>query len=362
MPNLTANNLVREINSLDTDRYYQYIDPSNPGLIKIIRVNLPEGPIIIKRWNPHEGKSEVSANSASISKEMLWRLANSLVPMQPINVDRVFGGSYNTRSVLEALLAHTPNFHFCYPNRIETIAGVPRVKQGHKHLMWTPEVIHDAGITVELETNVVISEVPSVEAYYDVLTINEHTGIADISGIDAEVRRTHALMQIALYTIGRHLGYRTYIAQNDRGIVYQNKSIVEHEGIIVSLGTEQIMQAYPEAVHAARLIDCVWFKNGRLMPAVIEVEHSTGVTSGLDRMKTFKEIFPPIRTRYVIVAPDEDRGRVVQEANKPQYRDLDTRYFCYSAVNEFYSLLQRRRIRGITDEFLDSFMEPVVQN
>ena len=55
------------------------------------------------------------------------------------------------------------------------------------------------------------------------------------------------------------------------------------------------------------------------MPAVMEVEHSTGVTSGLSRMKNFKDKFPPFPTRYVIVAPDEDRDKVVKEANKPQF-------------------------------------------
>ena len=120
------------------------------------------------------------------------------------------------------------------------------------------------------------------------------------------------------------------------------------------------MSSFDEAVQAALLIDCIWFKNGKLMPAVMEIENSTGVTSGLTRMKNFQDKFPPYPTRYVIVAPDELRDKVIKEANKPQFKDLDTRYFTYSAVEELYSLCQRRKIKGITEDFLDCFMEKIL--
>jgi type II restriction enzyme len=69
---------------------------------------------------------------------MIWRLANAIRQNQPINVDRILGASYNTRSVLEALIAHTPQFHFCYPGRIESVNSNEAVKKGHKHLISNP--------------------------------------------------------------------------------------------------------------------------------------------------------------------------------------------------------------------------------
>jgi type II restriction enzyme len=63
------------------------------------------------------------------------------------------------------------------------------------------------------------------------------------------------------------------------------------------------------------------------MPAVFEVEHSTGVTSGLTRMKHFRDQIPPIDTRWVIVAPDENRNKVYAEANKEQFRDMNVHFF-----------------------------------
>jgi hypothetical protein len=358
MRKLSASNLVAFINQLDKNQVYNYINPGTKGLIKIEGIDLPEGPIRIKRWTPSKGETESEKSVDTISSEMIWRVANAINPEQPINLDRVLGGSYNTRSVLETLIANTPEFYYCYPGRIENKAGHTSVQHGHKHILWKPDSPHRSGILEKAETNIVISEMPALDVFYDSLILPNDQN--DQPELDIEIQRRHAQIQVALYFIGKQLNFRTWIAQNDKGILYQNKRIGEYDGVIASLKDERLMQSYDEAVQAALMIDCIWFKNGRLMPAVMEIEHSTGVTSGLSRMKNFKDKFPPFPTRYVIVAPDEDRDKVIKEANKPQFRDLNTRYFTYSAVEELYSLCQRRKISGVTEEFLDCYMEPIL--
>ncbi len=357
MQRLTASNIVSFINQLDKNVAYEYINPKTKGLIQITGVDMPEGPIRIKRWNPGNGESASSKREESISSELIWRVANAFVPGQPINIDRVLGASYNTRSVLESLIAHTPQFYFAYPGRIENKGGISAIQRGHKHLMWMPDVPHRPGVLQEMKTEIVISEMPHIDAFYESLVLPDTMPAADFN---IDIQRRHAQIQIALYFIGKQLGFRTWIAQNDKGIIYDNKRLGEYEGVIPSLKDEKLLSAYDEAVRAALLIDCIWFKNGKLMPAVMEVEHSTGVTSGLSRMKNFQDKFPPFPTRYVIVAPDEDRDKVIKEANKPQFHSLDTRFFPYSAVEEFYALCQRRKLRGVTEEFLDCYMEPVL--
>jgi len=358
MRKLSASNLVASINQLDKNTFYNYVNPKTKGIIKIDSVDLPEGPVRIKRWDSSKKGTEATAKVETISSEMIWRVANSFYQNQPINLDRVLGGSYNTRSVLEALLAHTPEFYFCYPGRIENKAGFTSIKHGHKHLIWKPDAPHRMGVKEEITTEIVISEMPALDAFYDSLVLTENN--IETQELDIAIQRRHAQIQIALYFIGHQLNFRTWIAQNDKGILYQNKKIGEYEGVISSLKDEKLMSAYSDAIQAALLIDCIWFKNGKLMPAVMEIEQSTGVTSGLSRMKNFKDKFPPFPTRYVIVAPDEDRDKVIREANKPQFKDLNTRYFPYSAVEELYALCQRRKIKGISEEFLDCYMEPIL--
>lgn len=357
MRKVTAGNIATWINQLPRNRAYNYINPNNHSLIEIVSVALPEGPIQIKRWNPSKMESSASARIQSISTEMLWRIANALQPGRPINVDRVLGASYNTRSVLESLLACTPEMYFCYPGRIMEFAGRTTVEHGHKHLIWLPDQPHENGIQSETSIEVAISEIPTSEVIYEVVSLPE---TYDYGGLDIESARRHTQIQIALYLIGLELGYRTWIAQNDKGIRYKDKPLLEYPNVIGNLRNEGMVQVFDGAVEAGLFIDCIWFKNGRLMPAVMEVEHTTGVTSGLERMLNFYNKLPAIKTRYAVVAPDEDRSKVLSEAQKEAFAPLDPWFFPYSSVEELFAISQRHSLHGVTDEFLDGFMEKCI--
>lgn len=356
MEKLTASNIVTFIKQLDLNNTFNYINPKTKGLIKVISIDGAEGPIKILRWNPSKGQKSKEKKVESISTELIWRIANSFTPETPINFDRILGGSYNTRSVLEALLAHTPLFYYCYPGRIEDAGGKTKIKKGHKHLIWMPDKPHKSGVVKQTETQKVISEIPPNEIVYESLVLPKYDRL---DKIDLNIKRRHSQIQVLLYFIGHQLGFSTWIAQGDKGIVYQDKKIGEYEGVVYSLNNVTQLKNFTGAVKSALHIDCIWFKNGKLMPAVMEVEHSTGVISGLSRMKDLYECIPGHKTRYVIVASDEDREDVFKKASKDQFRILDIRYFSYSAVEELYSICNRRKLKGVTDEFLDCFMEPV---
>ena len=355
----TAYNLVRSISQLPRNVNYNYVNPKTKGLIRIENVELPAGPIQIRRWNSTKGETPDKAKIESISSEMIWRVANAINEGDPINLDRILGGSYNTRSVLEALIALTPEFYFCYPGRIKDIDGHSSIEHGHKHLIWLPNEPHKQGVLVEKQVpNMAISEIPMQSVTYDNLVLPE--GMTLGGEMDIEVIRRHTQIQIALYLIGLQLGYRTWIAQNDKGIIFREKPLIEQPGIIPSLNNENMISAFPDAELSARFIDCIWFKNGRYMPAVMEVEHTTGVTSGLTRMKGLQDAAPSLKTRYVIVAPDDDREKVVEEANRPQFLSLDTRYFSYSSVEELYYICTHRNLHGVDLDFLDSYIEKII--
>lgn len=354
----TAYNLVRAIAQLPRNVNYNYVNPRTKGIIRIENVELPAGPIQIRRWNPAKGDTYSLAKVESISSEMIWRVANAINEGDPINLDRILGGSYNTRSVLEALLASTPEFYSCYPGRIMDIDGHSSIEHGHKHLIWLPNEPHQLGELVLKDVpNMAISEIPMQSVTYDNLILPDSMTLG--GDMDIEVIRRHTQIQIALYLIGLQLGFRTWIAQNDKGIIYKEKPLIDQPGIIHSLNNENMISAFPDAEPSARFIDCIWFKNGKYMPAVMEVEHTTGVTSGLTRMKGLQDAAPSLMTRYVIVAPDDDREKVVDEANRPQFLSLDTRYFAYSSVEELYYICTHRGLRGVSQEFLDCYMEKV---
>jgi type II restriction enzyme len=355
MQKITAANLVMAIRQLPQNQVFNYINPRTKGCIRIVDITLPEGPIFIKRWTPSKGGTENAARVESISMQLIWRVANAFAENQPVNLDRILGASYNTRAVIESLLAHTPQFYYCYPGRIEDIAGKVEIKQGHKHLLWIPSEPHRNGVIAEKKTNIAISEIPIQSVSYDLVL----PSALESAEIDVNTARRHTQIQIALYLIGFHLGFRTWIAQNDKGIIYNDKPLLEQDGIVKNLHDEPMVYPHDGAVQAGRFIDCIWFQNHKLMPAIMEVEHTTGVTSGLSRMLEFYHKLPRFQTRYVIVAPDSDRQHVIREAGKESFKPLNALYFPYSAVEELYYLCEKRKLNqhSVTEEFLDCFME-----
>lgn len=352
---LTVENVVRAIGRLPRDQWFDYINDSTQTQVRIVTTTVPEGPIRIER------RSRAGTRETTISRQMISRFVNAVQEGTPINIDRVLGASYNTRAAFEALLARTSDFYWCVPGRIELIDGKEEVKRGHKHLIWMPNEPHAPNTLEEhqLSSQMAISELPTQSVVYEALTLVDTQRNTE----DVEATRRHIQIQILLALIGASLGYRTWIASNDRNHQVMGKPISELPGVINRLQDEQVLSSYNEAAQNARLIDAIWFKNGRLMPAVIEVEQSTGTNSGLMRMKKFQDSGPALADiRWVIAAPDEDRAEVMRKANDPQFASLNAKYFPYSAIEELYSLCKRRNIDGaaINEKFLDAFMEPCI--
>lgn len=357
---LSCENLVDALAALPKANTYNYINKATHTALKIESVVKPYGPITIRRWNPTKGETLNAAERETISKEMLFRVANAVSDGYPINIDRVLGASYNTRSALETLICHIPQFYYCYPGRIENKNGITKIKKGHKHIIWLPGEPHKAGELVEKKLeHLEINEIPTKNVVYNALELPPHVIPHSVAGLDEQTARMHILMQMALYEIGKHLGFNTYIAQNDSGVKYKGKPLYDHPQMIKNLADQATVASFDGAINAGKLIDVMWFAK-KAIPAVFEVEHSTGVTSGLTRMAGFKDHLPSYKDmRFVIVADDDLRDKVTQEINKPQFADLHAYYLPYSAVNELLSLCQTRTLRGITDSFIETYLEDV---
>ncbi len=346
----TAGDICRAIAALDANQLYDYLNERNHGEIQIVSVARPEGPITIRRHKIGHPWGRVE----TISSQMLWRMANALNTGMPVNVDRVLGGSYNTRSVLEALLAHTSEIYTCLPGRLENIGGIVTIKRGHKHILFDPEHPHSPGIVAfrDLGENFVISETPTSETMYDVAPPPTRMGLPP------EIARRHSQIQVAIAEIGKSLSLRTWLAVEDHGIVHEGQNIMQLPFIVKRLEAERVLSNFPEAVEVGKHIDCLQFNGG--LPFAFEVEHTTGVTSGLSRMLAFHEKAPFLSTNYIIVAPDEDRNLVLERAHHRQYREISPFYLPYSNVEELYSFVRKRKrgIRGASKQFLFNFMEP----
>lgn len=352
---VTAKALVKAITKLPKSREYRYLNAKNKGRILLASIDAPNGPIHVKRYNPSKGGTKHGAKPAVIPEQLIARIAAAIRKARPFNLDRIVASSYNTRSVLEALLAHTPQFHHCYPGRFQVSGKTSKVMKGHKHLIWLPDDSHKLGETSKIETSLVIAE-HAVENVYEAVDL---ANAPEISDANIDLARRHAQIQVALIRIGHSLGCKSYIPKKDQGIRYGLERLGSLRGVVRDLKRQAMVSAHPGAAHAAAEIGCVWFREKGFMPAVIEIAHSEGVFAGLARMKSFRDHLPSVQTRFVVAASDDDRSDVFREAARPQFKALRPQFLSYSAIEELHWLSQRRNLRSCSDAFIDSFLEPI---
>jgi len=356
MHQLTVSDLVNAVGQLDKTNIYSYV--SGKTKLRIVEVRRSEGPIIFWRWESQ--KSEADGKLGSISTAQLTRIASVCTnrPNYPLHVDRLFSAGGNSRSALETILAHTPNFFICYPKRTDAYTG--KELQNLKHIMWCPTDEHPLGTIAQKDYQEVIAE---IELGLDFGTIGVDSTMLGTEFDSIEAKRIHTQMQIALIKIGNALNFQTWIAKNDRHIPVGDTQLGLLEGVLQSLDEMSLLHN-DEIRNAAALIDCIWFtKDGRRVPAVLEIEQSTRVTSGMTRMQKFESTFPSLSTTFTIVAPNELRRKVVTEANAKIYRHLNARFMPYSTIRELYGLIQRYQLANVVDHtFIKPFMEIVVEN
>ncbi|MDQ3635434.1 MAG: hypothetical protein M3405_13130 [Acidobacteriota bacterium] len=181
--------------------------------IKITEIIEPEGPISFLRWRNNETEADAKSGSVSINQLATAAAVFSNKPNHPINFDRLFSASGNSRAAFESLLAHTPHFFICYPERTNIYTG--ELKRKQTHVMWCPNDSHCLGKIGVKELNQVISE---IEIDMDFGKIQITAGMLGKEFDSIEAKKTHTQMQVALIEIGNALKFKTWIARDDQSI------------------------------------------------------------------------------------------------------------------------------------------------
>lgn len=246
MLKLKAADLVNSIAQLGTTKAYEYYTGATK--IRITEVVQPEGPIHFVRWN-----SAASESSGSRSRVTVNQLA-SVAPVfegranYPIHFDRLFSAGGNSRSALETLLALTPHFFICYPQRTNPYTG--RSEDSLKHIMWCPDDEHPLGVIKKKPYEQVISE---VELGVDFGKIQVTSRMLGKEFATIEAKKIHTQMQVALVEIGNSLGFHTWIARNDHSIPVGSSQLGKLPGVIQALDKAGILYT-DESKRAASLM------------------------------------------------------------------------------------------------------------
>lgn len=143
---------------------------------------------------------------------------------------------------------------------------------------------------------------------------------------------THTQVQGWLRDLGLALGFRVWVAGNDRNRPYDGGRLAD--GCLPTLPPELV--AGPAAA-AVALIDVLWFHPEGGVAAALEVEHSTSIYSGIVRMLDLALSRDGADAAHgmFLVAPDGRQAEVRAQVQRPAFSrvaDLEVRYLPYGEL------------------------------
>jgi len=161
--------------------------------------------------------------------------------------------------------------------------------------------------------------------------------IAKIINIEVEVEKTkltHYDLQAKLVLIGSYLGFRTYVAEPDKGReTIFGKTLGElcsesniPEGSIPALSKDTI-----------KYVDVIWFDEEGYPTHAFEVEHSTDITKGLLRLFQIHKL----KIKMFIISEQKDKFN--KEINKSPFSKIKEEFLFknYDELDEFFESVKR---------------------
>ncbi|MGA3094331.1 MAG: hypothetical protein ABSD79_02975 [Dehalococcoidales bacterium] len=100
-------------------------------------------------------------------------------------------------------------------------------------------------------------------------------------------------------------------------------------------------------IDLAKRIDVVFFDPERdVLTHAFEIEHSTGVSSGLLRLNDIAESYPSANVKFYIVSDEENRDKFEREIIRPSFKQLrkcKCEFREYRQVEAEWKELQKRK-------------------
>lgn len=141
--------------------------------------------------------------------------------------------------------------------------------------------------------------------------------------------QSHTMVQYELIKLGNALGYKTWVARNDRSNEWRGEKF----SFLTIDGLPQIMSRDVDQ-QTVELIDVLWFDHDKIVCA-FEVEHSTAIYSGALRLFDLAKILKG-KVKLFIVAPDSREEKLIQILTRPTFCEEVARYQPkYLLYNEF---------------------------
>ena len=168
----------------------------------------------------------------------------------------------------------------------------------------------------------------------------------------------HTEIQWLLLKLGSDMGLNVWVARNDR-----SRGANGHMFTDLPRLKERLPLQFDEATNrTVELIDVLWLR-GNAIVAAFEIESTTSIYSGLLRMSDLIAMQPNLNIPLYLVAPDERRGKVITEVNRPTFSRLSPpmnqvcRFISFSALRESIS-----QVAGMARHLKPEFLEDVSES
>lgn len=150
----------------------------------------------------------------------------------------------------------------------------------------------------------------------------------------------HTDIQGILTELGNLLGYETYVA--DPSEKFRNKRLSE-----IATLKEMPQFTLQRLIDTVKNIDVIWFKE-EFPFCCFEIEHTTGVTTGLLRLYQVRQL----NAKFFIIAPKEVISKFKREIKKDPFYQIKDRYIfrSYEDLLRFYEIAHK--YNNISEEFL----------
>jgi hypothetical protein len=185
---------------------------------------------------------------------------------------------------------------------------------------------------------------------------------SDVKEEPAKEITAHTEIQWLLLKLGSDMGLDVWVARNDRG-----REIHGHRFSDIPRLKKRLPLQFDDVTNRTiELIDVLWLR-GNSIEAAFEIESTTSIYSGLLRMSDLIAMQPNLNIPLYLVAPDDRRGKVIEEVNRPTFSRLTPPMYRICSYISFSTLrqnIERAREAGWTrylrPDFLQELAEPCV--
>lgn len=161
----------------------------------------------------------------------------------------------------------------------------------------------------------------------------------------------HTKIQYNILKLGADMGFKLWVARNDKSKCYHGVTFGDMEEIVEELPTQ-----FNEVTNKTiELIDVLWLKGNSII-AAFEIESTTSIYSGLLRMSDLIALQPNLNIKLYLVAPDSRSAKVEQGILRPTFTLQERALNEHCGFLPFSALMEK--IEGIRQLGIESSLKP----